>query len=202
MNSINDDPVKRLEARSYDVFKEPLTSLSPIRLFTSDNICSLEKALEPLVPLFPNLLTFAQTAKDKCSSPADGLTTDESASIMLYSMDWQPMDECLHYMLNAALRSTDRRTLTPWLPYLTLLFNSLSRLPSSSLTVYRHVKMNLTGRYPPQQRFPWYAFPFCTFSPVAPQSSTLRSDGNAYTRFIIHCHSAKDVRQHSYCPDE
>ena len=70
---------------------------------------SLEKIVEPLTSIVPNLKTFVCIAKEKCQNSADGLTLDESAAIMLYSIDWQPMEQCLFYMLNTTLRSHDRK---------------------------------------------------------------------------------------------
>ncbi|CAF4918695.1 unnamed protein product, partial [Rotaria magnacalcarata] len=69
-------------------------------------------------------------AKEKCKKPADGLTHDESASIMLYSMGWEPIEQCLYFALNAALRSEDRGNLDPWYLYLKLILTALSRLPT------------------------------------------------------------------------
>lgn len=57
----------------------------------------------------------AYVAKMRCQNPpADDLSLDESASIMLYTMDWEPQDECLYFVLNANLRSENRKKLVPW----------------------------------------------------------------------------------------
>ncbi|CAF1551511.1 unnamed protein product, partial [Rotaria sordida] len=164
MVSINDDMVKRLEARSYDIFQEPLTPLTPICIHDQKSIISLEQAVEPLISILPNLQTFVSIAKEKCENPSDGLTQDESASIMLYSMDWQPMEQCLYYVLNAILRCNDREKLKPWLLYLTLFIRALSRLPSISVIVYRQVQIGLTERYPIEKTFIWWTFSLCTLS--------------------------------------
>ncbi|CAF5057832.1 unnamed protein product, partial [Rotaria magnacalcarata] len=57
-------------------------------------IVSLEVAVEPLMSLLPSIQTYVRLSKQKCENPADGLTQDESASIMLCTMRWQPLDQC------------------------------------------------------------------------------------------------------------
>ncbi|CAF3540530.1 unnamed protein product [Rotaria sp. Silwood1] len=202
MISINDDAIKRLEARSYDIFQEPLTPLIPICIHDQKTSISLEKAIEPLISILPNLQTFVFIAKEKCEDPADGLTQDESASIMLYSMDWQPMEQCLYYVLNATLRSNDREKLKPWFLYLTLFIRALSRLPSISVIVYRQVQIGLTERYPIGNTFIWWAFSLCTLSLEAFQSNEYLQQTNTHTLFTIDCHSGKDIRKHSYFSNE
>ncbi|CAF3258630.1 unnamed protein product [Rotaria sp. Silwood2] len=202
MVSINDDMVKRLEARSYDIFQEPLTPLIPIYIHNQKSSIPLETAVEPLMSILPNLQTFVSIAKEKCEDPADGLTQDESASIMLYSMDWQPMEQCLYYALNATLRSNDREKLKPWLLYLTLFIRALSRLPSISVIVYRQVQIGLTERYPIGNTFIWWAFSLCTLSLDIYQSHEYLNKTNTHTIFTIECHSGKDIRKHSYFSNE
>ncbi|CAF2157902.1 unnamed protein product [Rotaria magnacalcarata] len=71
----------------------------------------------------------------RCSS-ADGLTSDESGSIMLYSIIWQPVDQCLYSVLNSILLSLNENKLQSWMLYLKLLFSALIHLPSNHATVY------------------------------------------------------------------
>jgi hypothetical protein len=202
MISINDDIIKRLEARSYDIYKEPLTHLTPISIPDQKSSVSLDKAVEPLTCLLPNLETFVCIAKEKCENPGDGLTQDESASIMLYTMDWQPMEQCLYYVLNSTLRSTDRQKLKPWFLYLTLFIKALSRLPSISLNVYRQVEIDVIDKYPLGNTFIWWAFSLCSLSSTIFQSNENLNQSNTRTVFTIECHSGKDIRKHSYFPNE
>jgi hypothetical protein len=203
MISINDDMTKRLASRSYDVFKEPLTELIPISIPDQNSIVSLEKAVEPLLSLLPNLQTYVCIAKNKCENPDDGLTQDESASIMLYSMNWQPMEECLYYVLNSILRSEDREKLKPWFLYLILFIKALSHLPSISVTVYRQIEFNLIEKYPLGNIFIWWAFSLCSLSLDNFQlNEYLNKQTNIRTIFTIECHSGKDIRKHSYFPNE
>jgi Ran GTPase-activating protein (RanGAP) involved in mRNA processing and transport len=202
MISINDDRIKRLETRSYDISKEPLTHRIPISIPDENSTISLEQAIVPLLDLLPNVETFVCIVKDKCANPADGLTVDESASIMLYSMDWQPTEQCLHYVLNSALRSEDRQQLKPWLLYLRLLIKSLSHLPSLSLTVYRQVEVDLIENYSSEKTFIWWAFSLCSLSFDTFQSNEHLNKKNPRTIFSIECHSGKDIRKHSYYSNE
>jgi hypothetical protein len=63
--------------RISDIAKEPLEMLMPISGYED----------MPLVSFLPVIQSYAYAAKQRCKNPpADGLTIDESASIMLYSM--------------------------------------------------------------------------------------------------------------------
>ncbi|CAF3976337.1 unnamed protein product, partial [Rotaria sordida] len=79
-------------------------------------------------------------AKERAKNPADDLSVDESASIALYTMEWEPHTNSLYYILNSALRGEDRANLKPWFLYLKLFITALSRLPSLNLSIYRGVK--------------------------------------------------------------
>ena len=52
-------------------------------------LVSLEEAVEKLVHILPRVQTYAYVAKQRCKTPADGLTQDESAAIVLYTMGWK-----------------------------------------------------------------------------------------------------------------
>ena len=89
---------------------------------------------------------------------------DESASIMLYSMEWEPYQKCLYFVLNATLRAADRRKLPVWFLYLRLILTALSRLPSVSRTIYRGIKLDLLKDYSKNKKFVWWGFSSCTRS--------------------------------------
>jgi hypothetical protein len=132
MISINDDIIKRLEARSYDIYKEPLTHLTPISIPDQKSSVSLDKAVEPLTCLLPNLETFVCIAKEKCENPGDGLTQDESASIMLYTMDWQPSS--IHHvaLIYHQIKMTSINTYVLWL--IVLVINDCDATSGNCLT--------------------------------------------------------------------
>lgn len=100
--------------RVSDIKKEPLEMHMPIRGYEEMPIVSLEQAIEPLLSILPKIQDYVYVAKQRCKPvPADGLTRDESASIILYSMEWEPHEQCLYFALNANLRAEDRRKLKP-----------------------------------------------------------------------------------------
>ena len=77
----------QLILRLSDIDKEPLKMLLPISGHENMPLVPLEVAVGPLVSFLPAVQSYAYSAKQGCKkSPADGLTIDESASIMLYSM--------------------------------------------------------------------------------------------------------------------
>lgn len=85
----------------------------------------------------PDVKRMAFIAKKKCKKyPANSLSIDESASIMLYSLDWEPQEECLYHVLNKTLRMKNRKQLIPWCLYLKLILTALSRIPSSQRVVF------------------------------------------------------------------
>src|SRR5689334_16429414 len=92
--------------RLSDVAKEPLEIFIPIGGYEETPLVPLETAVEPLASFLPSIQNYAYVAKQRCKNPPpDDLTIDESASIMLYSMSWEPFDKCLYVALNATLRS-------------------------------------------------------------------------------------------------
>ncbi|CAF4638536.1 unnamed protein product, partial [Rotaria socialis] len=134
--------------RITDVAQESLEILAPISGYSRVPLVSLEEAVKPLVPILPDVQSNAYVAKLKCKKPADELTQDESASIMLYTMTWEPLKECLYMVLNDILRTKDRQQkLAPWYLYLRLFLNALFRLPLIPTTAYRGVKLDLKNRY-------------------------------------------------------
>jgi len=189
--------------RFSDIAKEPLEILMPIGGYEEMPIVPLEIAVEPLISFLPSVKSYAYVAKQRCKDPpADDLTIDESASIMLYSMGWKPLDKCLYVALNATLRSPDRDKLEPWFLYLKLLLTALSRLPSTHQHVYRGVKLDLSAQYQIGQTIVWWGFSSCTTSINVLQSELFLGKTGTRTMFSIDCDSGKDIRKHSYFPLE
>jgi hypothetical protein len=151
-------------SRITDIAQEPLEVLSPIEGYEQLPLVSLEEATDKLVHLLPRIQTHVYVAKERCTKPADGLTQDEPASVMLYTMQWRPLHECLYVALNVTLRSKDREKLKPWFLYMRLLLNALFRLPPISRTVYRGVKMDLSAQYITKNTIFWWRFSSCTVS--------------------------------------
>ncbi|CAF3269707.1 unnamed protein product [Rotaria sp. Silwood2] len=189
--------------RLTDIAKEPSDFLMPISGYEKMPIVTLEQAVEPLVSLLPAVKTYAYAAKRKCKKPADNLTQDESASIMLYSMGWEPLDECLYCALNATLRTKNRTKLTPWFLYLRLFLGALFRLPPiPPLTVFRGVKLDLSSQFPMGESVVWWGFSSCTTSIAVLQMEEFLGKTGERTMFTIQCHSARNIRKHSFYSSE
>ncbi|CAF1590525.1 unnamed protein product [Rotaria magnacalcarata] len=166
-------------------------------------VVSLEKAVEPLVNVVPNIKRMAYFAKEKCqSSSPDKLTLDESASIIIYTMEWDPHEQSLYFMLNATLPQENRQQLKPWFLYLKLVFTALSHLPSQRVCVYRGVNDNLKERYTKGTIVVWWVFSSCTACiEVLENEAFLQKEGKR-TIFNIKSDSAKDIQRYSQFDNE
>ncbi|CAF4148412.1 unnamed protein product, partial [Adineta steineri] len=197
----NIDPLKY--TRVSDIVNEPLEMLMPIEGYEEMPIVPLREAVAPLLSILPKIQDYADIVKKRCRSvPPDGLTQDESASIMLYSMDWEPHEECLYFALNAALRTEDRRKLKPWFSYLKLILTALEKLPSTRCTVFRGVNLNLTNQYTEGKTFVWWGFSSCTISIEVLEKEQILGKTGERTLFTIECDSGKDIIRHSYYQKE
>jgi hypothetical protein len=137
-------------------------------------------------------------AKKKCRKPpANSLSIDESASIILYSMKWEPQEQCLYHVLNQTLRSEQRKKLKPWFLYLKLILTALSRLPSSRQVVFRGIKCDMRKDYPEGETIYWWGFSSCTTTMEILQNEQFLGSSGARTMFMIECFSGKNIRQHS-----
>jgi hypothetical protein len=193
----NDDEVQHNQ-RFSDIGGEPCRMLLPIQGYEKKPLVSLEEAVEPLVEFVPDVKRMAYVAKMKCDNPpADHLTKDESASIILYSMEWEPQEECLYYVLNATLRVENRRKLVPWFLYLKLVLTALSRLPSVQRTVYRGIRGDLHNPYKEGESVVWWGFSSCTTTMGVLQNDQFLGSSGTRTFFSIECTSGKDIQHHS-----
>jgi hypothetical protein len=188
--------------RIADVAQESLEMLLPIGGYEEMPLVSIEEAVEKLIHILPRVQTYAHVAKEKCTNPADNLTQDESASIMLYTMGWEPSNKCLYFVLNATLRAKDRGKLKPWFLYLRLLFNALFRLPSISRTVFRGVKLDLGKQYLTGNTIVWWGFSSCTVAISVLQTEEFLGETDVRTMFTIECLNGKEIRKHSYFSSE
>ena len=182
---MNLDSLSHLEIQSYAQTKDALFNLIPAQLSTVTSVLSLDKALQPLLSLIPYLPKWVSMVKEKCLQPADELTSDQSASILLYTMDSKLPESSFRALLDAALRSQQRDQLQPWMWYLQLFLQSLSRLPTSSTTVY---SMSPVGVQSLDRVFTSSTFLFA------------RSSIDDRVNVIIECQSGRDIRDHCYEP--
>jgi len=188
--------------RLSDVTGEPKRMLPPIKGFENLEIVSLEKAIEPLISIVPEIEQMIYVVKQNCVAPQDHLTSDESGSIMLYSMEWYSPEKSFYFYLNQNLRSENRQLLKPWFFYLRLFLHSLSKLPSFNRTIYRGIKMDLINEYPLGRTFVWWAFSSCTDSIGTLENEQFFGQTGQRTLFMIQSSTGVNIRDHSMFPSE
>ncbi|CAF1013910.1 unnamed protein product [Adineta steineri] len=189
--------------RVSDIANEPQKMFMPIEGYEEMPIVPLEEAVAPLLSILPKIQTYTYVAKQRCESVSpDGLTQDESASVILYSMEWEPHEKCLYFALNTALRTEDRRKLKPWFLYLKLVLTALEKLPSTRCTVFRGVNLDLANQYTEGKTFVWWGFSSCTTSMRVLENEQFLGKTGERTLFTIECDSGKDISGHSYFQSE
>jgi hypothetical protein len=188
-----------------DVAGEPLIMLAPIESFNKKPLVTLEEASVPLINIIPRLATYVHVAKERAINPANDLSVDESASIALYTMEWEPYTESLYFILNKTLRAEERKNLKPWFLYLKLIFTALSRLPSISLTIYRGVRSETGDEYEQYQvgeKLVWWGFSSCSKHRNISEKDQFLGESGRRTLFKIDCIKGKDISKHSYYRNE
>ena len=188
--------------RLADVGTLPKRMLAPIEGYEKSPLVTLEEAVKPLVPIVPKVERNVFIVKQNCKEPADGLTSDESAAIMLYTYESMPHEDSLYVKLNATLRSEQRKNLIPWFLYLRLILTALAQLSSKCCTVFRGVKESLWTEYPTGKTFIWWAFSSCTSSVAVLQNEQFLGKTGERTLFHIECTTAKDIKKHSFVESE
>lgn len=182
--------------RLSDSISEPQQILPPIEGYEHEPLVSLEQAVEPIVLFVSNVKQMVWTVKKQCQQPEENLSQDESASIMLYTLE-----SSFYSTLNTTLRDKNRQKLKPWFLYLRLIISALSKLPStSSRTIYRGVKEDVNQEFLKDKTFIWWGFSSCTSS-IQTIKQFLGQYGHRLM-FIIDCDSAKNISQHSFYQTE
>ena len=192
------DVEMRTFVRYSDLIEEPLVTLPAISGYEQVPLVNFDEAIEPLLSIVPDLPQMIEMITGKCVEMKDGLTRSESASIMLYSMQWQPKEQSFNLLLNRTLRDDNRERLTPWFGYLKLFSKALSKLPSIHSYVYRAVPKDLSQEYGQGKTFLWWGFALCTQSIEIVEKEQNFNQVDQRTRLKIESKSAKDIRQHSF----
>jgi hypothetical protein len=194
----NDDDQPQHYQRFSDFAGEPCTMLMPIEGYEQEPLVSLEEAVEPIVAVVPKVKKMAYFAKERCKKiPDNKLSLDESASMMLYTMEWIPYKECLYVVLNATLRSENRRKLIPWFLFLKLILTAIGRLPTLHCFVYRGIKRDMRKYYPRGETIIWWGFSSCTSTLDVLEDDQFLGSTETRTFFTIECTSGKDIRNYS-----
>ena len=192
------DETEVKHGRFLDVGQEPRRMLQPIEGYQKMPLLTLDKAVEPIVFCCPDIHRRVFIAMSSCENPLDDLNQNESASIFLYTMEWEPRNECLYYVLNKTLRTENRQQLKPWYWYLRLIITALQKLPPQKLTVWRGVTLHLSREYEIGKRYVWWAFSSCSRSVAVLESEQFLGTTGPRTLFNIECHNGKTIRSHSY----
>ncbi|CAF1639980.1 unnamed protein product [Adineta ricciae] len=159
---------------------------------------SLEDAVKPLTNLIPEIVEKAKHAKCNCENPSDGLSSDESAAIYLFSMRWQPVEQCLYFVLNKTLREQNDAQLHVSKLYLRLLLAALNRLPSTRITFHQDIEHERTRRLRKDHLLVFWDFTFCSLSTPLPRKlKQISFYTKTRTTFSFECRNAKFIERHS-----
>ncbi|CAF2860844.1 unnamed protein product [Rotaria sp. Silwood2] len=188
--------------QSEEIFHESSKTLTSTQDYQKKFLITLEEAVKPIVLFVPNVKDRANEAKMKCKNTVtNNLSIDESASIMLYSMEWKPKEECLRIVLNRALHDGNRNVLARWFLYLKLLLTALNRLPSFHGFVYSRIKGNMQEYYRKEDTFFWCEFSSYTLIMDDLKSKQRLGSTGPLTVIAIQCINGKDIRQYSKFSD-
>jgi len=109
---------------------EPKRMLKSISHYDREPLVTLEEACKPLETILDDELPEnIKIAKLNSKHPKNHLSVDESASIHLYTMEWNERENSLYIILNKTLREPDRAKLRPWYRYMKLLLTAFFKLP-------------------------------------------------------------------------
>ncbi|CAF1173284.1 unnamed protein product [Rotaria sordida] len=190
--------------RFSDCTSQPQELLAPIQGYETMPLVSLEEAVNPLIPLVPEVKRMAWTVKQSHFKGEHGLSDDETASILLYTMEWEPRERSFYIIFNNTLQTANRQLLRPWYLYLRLIMTSLAKLPPdfNRSVVYRGVKLDLSAQYPIGETVTWWRFSSCTTSIGVLSNEQFLGQSGTRTLFSIECQSAKSIKEFSYYPEE
>ncbi|CAF1462503.1 unnamed protein product [Rotaria sordida] len=187
------------ESRFTDLYNEPVDHLlSPIKGYQDKSLISLAEAIEPVSGFFNEIEDNVFVALHNCQNPANGLTQDESASIHLYTMQFDG-GPSLYLLLNQSLRAKNREELKPWFSFLKLFLTALHKLPSKSGIIWRGVRgIDLSFKYKTGTKFAWWGVSSCTTHIEVLESDQFLGKHGQRTLFSIECINGKSVVAHSY----
>ncbi|CAF0959955.1 unnamed protein product [Rotaria sordida] len=191
-------------SRINDLQNEHLHAMLPIEGYQDTPLVSLDEAIKPIIHLFnkDSLSSKVWVVKERCTNPADGLSPDQSGSIMLYTFEWLPTEESLYFILNKTLRMENRELLKPWFPFLRLFIGALIQLPSIDDVIYRGVRKDLRNEYPPNTEKIWWGFSSCTDSIHVLESDQFCGKTGTRTMFQIKCLNGPCIKNHTYFHSE
>jgi len=215
--NVNEGSMDAARRRALDVVLEDGAMRNPVSgLFKALKVVpSLETALSEIGKKYPNLsphdgvmVAMARQQFRQCMGregvPAS-LTADEGAAIVLYTMEDIPREDSLYFVLNAALRSKDRKTVALWRDFIWLLMHALRKLPQpTERMLYRGLKVEPGERQPSTKEG---SQQWSGFSSTSARAEVMRTFlGDSGERYLYNIEmiepSARDIRAFSLYPDE
>jgi hypothetical protein len=187
------------KSRFSDLCDEPVDHLlSPIKGYQDEPLLPLIETIKPISSFFNEIEDNVFVALHNCRNPGDDLNQQESASIHLYTMQFQG-GPSLYLLLNQALRAENRQELKPWFLFLKLFLTALHKLPSESRTILRGVKnVDLSSKYKTGTKFAWWGVSSCTTHLEVLESNEFLGTTGERTLFSIECVNGKSIVNHSY----
>ncbi|MFJ2747371.1 ADP-ribosyltransferase domain-containing protein [Streptomyces sp. NPDC087297] len=124
-------------------------------------LMDFQDAVAPVAATLSGLAGHIDRSRDFGKRRADetsaGLSADAIAALYLYTCE-----SAFYREINAVLRSPDRTRVTPYLPYLRLLFSAVSGLPAHTQPLWRGVSLDLRAQYPVGRTVTWWGVSSCT----------------------------------------
>jgi hypothetical protein len=183
--------------RFVDADKESTKMLPPIEGYETMPLVSLKEAVASIETPIHNLKSMVWTAERNSENPSDGLTSNESASIHLYTVEWPEGYDSFYTLLNQKLRSEKRNELRSWYSYLKLFFTALHKLPSIKTVVWRGMLGDVSHLY--RKDFIWWGVSSCIDTIEVIEKFIGRS--GVRTLFMIECINGKSIQSHSFYKD-
>ena len=204
MTDLNELDPRRRNFRLINEESIDSSVLGPIIGYTDQQSSSLLDACMPLTHIVDGILSYAATAIERTPKhPPDDLTRDESASIRLYTMEWNNNKTSLYSLLNHTLRAECRDKLRPWYKYLTLFLTALVKIPCAPpQVIWRGIAKNISANFPPGSDAIWWSFSSCTTTLTVLESDLYLGNAAERTLFSIEVFNARNVSAHSYFQNE
>jgi hypothetical protein len=173
--------------------------LTPISGYWTYRLVPLEQALEPIAPEIPELQRSIKEVRKHCHYPSrHGLTKDESAAILLYTMEAE--EDSFYSILNQSLRREDRRLVKPWFPFIKLFDTALRKLPTVKGCIWRGITGDFSESYKQNEVITWWNFSSCS-SEVDVVESFLGKNKKS-TLFMIEARNGKNLEGYTHYPNE
>ncbi|CAF4348022.1 unnamed protein product [Rotaria sp. Silwood2] len=172
--------------------------------YADEALLPLHEACAPLTKIIHNISSYVKLAlNESIKQPVNGLTTDESASIRLYMMEWEASHQSLYMMLNYALNTTTREGVLPYFKYIKLFLTALIKLPSaSSQIVWRGVNEDLSKKFLPGSIITWWTFSSCTATMAALENNIYLNTTGVRTILAIENINGRVISAQSHSPNE